>query len=683
MKKIISVCISLMLLVIPMTHAFAQDNKVSLEEKAQSLASELVANYGVSGLQYAIMDHGSIVLSDSAGVYDKATNKPITKDTMFGIGSVSKMHVTAATMILADSKQVDIDQPLSTYIKNFAMADERYKEITPRMLMNHSSGLYGTHYGNSMLFDDNDTQNHDELLLRLQSEQLKSDPGEYSVYCNDGFQLLEILVERVSGLSYSEFLEKYISSPLNLSSTKTPLDDFDRQKLAKTYFPTMDHALPVENANVIGAGGIYSTAEELTKFSDVLIGNRTDILSEQSVRAMQSHEYKNGLWVAEETNAFNYGLGWDAVRLAPFSDYGITALSKGGDTVLYHADLTTIPEYNISIAVLTAGGSSIFNSVFTTNVLLEYLKDKGIIKDILPNKTFESSVKVKMPSDLLAYSGLYGMVGETMDVEIKNGEIDLPALIGGFIPPQQYVYTGDGQFISSDGSAAISFEQQKNGMTYFKLSAYLDFPGVGQLLMVTYEYQKLYPNPLEAATKKAWESRNGKNYYALDEKITSIFYLAPEILTKNIAVDMEYGYATGTKIVDENKAINVAEIPIMNGRDAFDLNFYKEGHTEYLAIDGFSYMSEDAVKPIYGGQSSICTIQSEGHAIWLKIDGKSANKQMTVDIPEGGGFAVYDAMGTPVNFSIASKNNSVVLPEGGLIVFGGHAGGVFKISLSL
>jgi CubicO group peptidase (beta-lactamase class C family) len=184
MKKIISVCISLMLLVIPMTHAFAQDNKVSLEGKAQSLASELVANYGVSGLQYAIMDHGSIVLSDSAGVYDKASNKPITKDTMFGIGSVSKMHVTAATMILADSKQVDIDQPLTTYIKDFAMADERYKEITPRMLMNHSSGLYGTHYGNSMLFDDNDTQNHDELLTRLQSEQLKSDPGEYSVYCN-------------------------------------------------------------------------------------------------------------------------------------------------------------------------------------------------------------------------------------------------------------------------------------------------------------------------------------------------------------------------------------------------------------------------------------------------------------------------------------------------------------------
>lgn len=67
------------------------------------------------------------------------------------------MYVTAAAMMLADAGQIDIDQPLITYIKDFTMADGRYKDITPHMLMNHSSGLYGTHYENSMLFDDNDT----------------------------------------------------------------------------------------------------------------------------------------------------------------------------------------------------------------------------------------------------------------------------------------------------------------------------------------------------------------------------------------------------------------------------------------------------------------------------------------------------------------------------------------------
>ncbi|MRN56372.1 serine hydrolase domain-containing protein [Paenibacillus monticola] len=681
MKKIISVFIATMFFVLPITSVFAQDNKVAIKERIQSMASEMVSNYGVSGLQYAINDNGSIALSDSAGVYDKATKAPITKDTMFGIGSVSKMYVTAATMMLVDTNEVDIDKPLTTYIKDFTMSDERYKEITPRMLMNHSSGLYGTHYGNSMLFDDHDTKSHDELLVRLQSESLKSNPGEYSVYCNDGFQLLEILVERVSGLSYTKFLETHISTPLNLNATKTPLDNFDRQRLAKTYFPTIDKALPVENANVLGAGGIYSTAEELSLFSEVLIGKRTDILSEKSAKSMQSHEYKNGVWVSEETNSFNYGLGWDAVNLAPFSDYGITVLSKGGDTIMYHAAVNAIPEYNISVAVLSSGGSSLFNTIFATNVLLEYLKDKGIIKDILPVKTFEPATKVKMPSDLLVYSGLYGSVGTTTNMEIINGEITLPALEG-FIPSQQYVYSGDGKFKSSDGSVTVSFDKQTNGKTYLKVNAYLNFPGIGQMVMATYDYQKLDANPLNQTSEKAWKNRNGKNYYALDEKITSIFYLAPSILIKNISVDLNHGYANGTKIVDENRAVNAVEIPIMNGRDAFDLNFYKLNQTEFLKIDGFSYISEDVVKPLYGGKSSISTLQSDGHAVWFKIDGKSANKKMTVDIPKSGGFAVYDKQGVIVNFSIASNSHSVILPEGGMIVLGGNTGGVFKISLS-
>lgn len=678
MKKLIAAVLA-SVLVIPMAQASAQEKGTTVQEKARALASELISNYGVSGLQYAISDKGSITLSGGAGVYDKATQAPVTKDTMFGIGSVSKMHVSAATMILADFKAIDIDKPLTTYLPQFKMADARYKDITPRMLMNHSSGLYGSHYGNSMLLDDNDTQNHDELLSRLESEHLKSNPGEYSVYCNDGFQLLELMIEQVSGLSYSEFLDRYLSRPLQLSSTQTPLDTFDRQQLAKTYFPGLEQALPVENANVIGAGGIYSTAEELTRFAEVLIGNRTDILTEASAKAMQEPEYKNGIWVPDERNTFSYGLGWDAVSLAPFSDYGITALTKGGDTIMYHAALTAIPESDISVAVLSSGGSSLFNTIFASNVLLEYLKDTGKIDKLLPDPTFEPPVKAAMPAELQSYSGLYGTVGATTAITVKDGELDLPDLEGGLIPAQKYIYTGNGQFKSSDGRTAVSFDPQKNGKTYLKLNAELNFPGAGQMVMVTYEYQKLESNPLNSVTKQAWENRNGKNYYALDEKINSLFYLSPAILMKNIAVDQ--GYASGTRIVDEHKAVNAAEIPVMNGRDAFDLNFYTKNEAEYLSIDGNSYISEDAVQSIYGGRSSLSTVPANGQGVWFKIGEKSAGKTMTVTAPTSGGFAVYDADGMIVNFSVVTKNPSAVLPQGGMIVFGGQAGDVFKISI--
>ncbi|WP_064201270.1 serine hydrolase domain-containing protein [Brevibacillus brevis] len=681
MKKVVSVFMTAILIAIPVTPAFALTNPDTVKEKAQEQASKIVSDYGASGLQYAIRDHGSIVLSGSAGVYDKETKSPITEDTMFGIGSVSKMYVTAATMMLADSKKIDIDKPLTTYIKDFKMADKRYKQITPRMLMNHSSGIYGSQYGNSFLFEDNDTKNHDESLVRLQSESLKSTPGEFSVYCNDGFQLLEILIERVSGLRYSEFLETYISDPLQLTSTKTPLDSFDRDRLIKTYYPGMDQALPVENANLLGTGGLYSTAEEVTEFAEVLIGNRTDILSEKSVKAMQSHEYRKGVWVPEETNSINYGLGWDAVRLAPFSDYGITALFKGGDTIMYHAALVTLPEHDITIAVLSSGGGSTYNSLAASNILLEYLRAKGTIKEILPEKTFEPPVKVDMPSDMLAYSGLYGSVGKTVKLEIKNGEIYSPDLAFEGLPPQKYVYTGNGQFINNDGNATISFDRAKNGKTYLKLNAYINNPGLGQSFSVSYELQKLASNPLKQSMKTVWENRDGKKYYALDEKITSVMYLNNALVTKTISVDISHGYASGTKIVDKNNAVNVIQIPAFAGRDAFDLNFYQKNQKEYVKINGLSYISEDAIPAFNDGKDSLCIIPSDGQARWYKIDAKSANRVMNVETPESGGFAVYDKNGMTVNFSKASNKHSVVLPESGMIVFGGNAGDVFKINL--
>lgn len=311
---------------------------------------------------------------------------------------------------------------------------------------------------------------------------------------------------------------------------------------------------------------------------------------------------------------------------------------------------------------------------------MELLKDKGIIKGILPGKTFEPPVKVEMPSDLLTYSGLYGTVGTTINVEIKNGELELPAFLDGIVPAQKYVYTGNGEFKSSDGSVAIGFDKQKNGKTYIKANFYVNFPGLGQMVMVTYEYQKLDANPLNTTVKKAWEHRNGKNYYALDEKISSIFYLAPSFITKKISVDHD-GYASGTKIVDENKAVNAVEIPVMSGRDAFDLNFTTKDGSEYLTIDGQSYISEDAIKPVLGGKS-VYTIPSNGQATWFKIDKNVAHKTMTVDVPTRGGYAVYDENGTVVDFSTASHNNSVVLPKGGLIVLGGNAGDRFKINLN-
>jgi CubicO group peptidase (beta-lactamase class C family) len=132
--------------------AFGQDNiYMSVEETAQELAGILLDTYGVTGLQYALVSEGNLVVSGTAGVFSKSEETPLTNETMFGIGSVSKMFTTVAIMQLQDQGKLDLDEAVVNYIPEFRMNDERYRDITVRMLLNHSSGLMGSTYINGVL----------------------------------------------------------------------------------------------------------------------------------------------------------------------------------------------------------------------------------------------------------------------------------------------------------------------------------------------------------------------------------------------------------------------------------------------------------------------------------------------------------------------------------------------------
>ena len=163
------------------------------------------------------------------------------------------------------------------------------------MLMNHSSGFHGTSLSNAFLFDDNDSRVVDNFLDNLSMQDLKANPGKFSVYSNDEFTMLEILVERISGMTFTEFLHEHIFYPLGFENTKIPQDYFDRNRIALTFSSMHYVPMPTPIVNAIGTGGIFSTAEEMVIFADVLMGNRTDILSAESVDAMLYEEYRRGI----------------------------------------------------------------------------------------------------------------------------------------------------------------------------------------------------------------------------------------------------------------------------------------------------------------------------------------------------------------------------------------------------
>lgn len=648
-----------------------------LEKIAAEKAALLTKSYETTSVQYALIDNGKIILSGQTGKNDMEGKQPLTKDTLYGIGSTSKVYTAAAVMKLVDEGKVDLDAPVVRYIPDFKMKDERYKRITPRMLLNHSSGLPGMTFNNAFLFKDNDTYAHDSLLRELSNQSLKADPGAFSVYCNDGFTLAEILVERVSGMSFTEFLHQKFTEPLKLNHTKTPRDNGEDEKRAGLYSPTYQGQLPIESVNVIGSGGISSTAEDVVRFSQLFMGQGKGILSNKAVKEMEQKEYKKGMWPEDGDTVFNYGLGWDSVELYPFDGYGIKALAKGGDTILQHAALVVLPEQKMAAAVLSSGGSSLTNQMVATKLLLTALKEKGAIKDIKPDKSFGKPVMAKMPQDVAKKAGLYGNTYSHFKIEItKKGELTLPLK-----PEEKYVYTADGSFINEKGTSKLNFVTEKNGKTYLRESTYELSPGLGQIAMNNYLAEKLEDNVLSKKTDAAWAKREGGKFYLVNEKFSSMNYLG-QLVPHTTQITVKEGYWDGKKITGPNTATHQLQIPVMDGRDTKEARFYSEDGNEYMEMASFLYVSESNVKPLDAGQSSKVTLQANGHAKWFTIPQAAAGKTMTVALPSNSSFAVYDEKGVCINFTVLSGNNKVKLPKNGTVVFAGAPHSEFTVTLN-
>lgn len=390
--------------------ALAAEGPQTLEEKALQ-AIVLAARYGgADSVRYALWEDGAITLQGGYGVYSRTENRALTEDILYGIGSVSKTYTAAAVLLLAEEGKLALEAPVTDYLPDFTMADGRYRDITVRMLLDHSSGLMGDSTRSAFLFDDLDTAAADGLLERLSTQRLKAGPGAYSVYCNDGYTLAGLVVEAVSGMDYMDYVQEAILEPAGLTDTYAPGGDFDPNRLARTYASAEDsRALPQDTVGIVATGGLYATAADLASFGGLLCG--TALLSQDSLDQMTTDWAAQGMWPDDSADdSLAYGLGWDNVHLYPFRQSGITALVKGGDTLRYHTSLVVLPEEEKAVAVLSSGGSSLYNQLAGERILMDALAEEGVVVDeSLP--ALPAGEPAAIPEELKAHAGAYASLG--------------------------------------------------------------------------------------------------------------------------------------------------------------------------------------------------------------------------------------------------------------------------------
>lgn len=677
-KRGSALLLALMLSLSLSVSAMAEETVASLEETAQSAAQGALTYGGADSVQYALWQDGKVVLTGSCGSYSRTENRTLTDDILYGIGSVSKIYTTVAVMQLAEAGRVSLDAPVTRYLKDFKMADERYRQITVRMLLNHSSGLMGSHFENAMLFGDADPVAADSLLEQLSTQRLKADPGAYSVYCNDGFTLAELVVEAVTGMEFMDYVRTRILKPAGLENTFAPGDTFDTGRLAKTYRGADTRALPQDCLNLVGTGGIYATASDLAAFGGALIG--TKLLRQSSLNAMAATEYDRGIWPdTDAPDALRYGLGWDAVEWLPFSQSGIQALVKGGDTLRYHAGLVVIPEYHMAAAVLSSGGASTYNEMTAAQMLAAALKARGVVLDeslpLLPE-----AAPAAMPAELTENAGYYGSTAAQYRVDVTDdGTLTMRVLTMPSVPAQAFTYCDDGTFRDTTGQAALRFVKEANGQLYLYQQAVGLLPGLGMMPTANYAAVKLPENDITPEVQAAWDRYLSTSFLPMGEKYSSQTYLALADSTAQETAELVPGYVGASRIVDSTSALYELQIPGANGRDGQDIHVYEQSGTTWMDVNGALYMSAEGAPVLYTGPDSYSTVQENGYARWYRVGG-NAGKSMTVRVPDDAGFWVYDTDGQVTASSVLWGDTRAELPQDGFVVFAGDPGARFHLS---
>lgn len=381
--------------------------------EGRAAATEVMLDSGASSISIAFVDGNRMIWSEAFGSAEKGTDRNATTATLYGACSVSKMLAAVATMILVDRGQVALDEPVTTYIKNFNMPlDPRYRDITVRMLLNHSSGLPGNDaLGN--ISTDPFTGYAVQVMNGLKYQRLKNTPGTISSYNNDGFTMVENLVKAVTGLEYPDFVRQNILTPLDMNASQYQNVTLPAGSYAASY--AGDTLLTMYSLNMYATGGLFSTPEELSHLASMFINKGVygarQILSEKSVAAMaqdQRPEISNPAAYVEN----RFGLGWDTVSQPGLAAVGITAWQKGGDMQGYYGtSIIVMPEEKLGVVVFGASNSFDSSSAvkISERIMLRALVERGKLPE-MPQllSTTPLPLKTVTAEEKNAASGYYG-----------------------------------------------------------------------------------------------------------------------------------------------------------------------------------------------------------------------------------------------------------------------------------
>jgi CubicO group peptidase (beta-lactamase class C family) len=246
-----------------------------------------------------------VLFKDSYGMANLEHNDRNMPQTKFRIGSTTKQFTAAAILQLQEAGKLDVEAPVSTYLAEYPSGDQ----ITVHQLLNHTAGVPNYTSFPDFLETVRQPTTLDELVARFQDEPLEFTPGERYSYSNSGYVLLTKIVEQVSDQTYMDYVREHIFEPLGMADSGYDSHEAVLANRAAGYDFTGDdyvNAAFIDMTFAVGAGGLYSTVEDLYKWNRALYTDT--VLSAPSLAAM----FAPSTVVDESQEPLSYyGYGWE------------------------------------------------------------------------------------------------------------------------------------------------------------------------------------------------------------------------------------------------------------------------------------------------------------------------------------------------------------------------------------
>ncbi|SJZ40806.1 CubicO group peptidase, beta-lactamase class C family [Trichlorobacter thiogenes] len=322
-----------------------------LKEHVAWLIRKEMAKNNVQGLSIALVDDQRVVWAEGFGFADTAAKVPATADTVYRIGSVSKLFTTISALQLVEQGGLALDSPLQQYLPDFSMRSRSgtTAPITLRSIMTHHSGIPSDYLKGMWTTDP---QPISTLPTSIRDEYLAFPPNTVLSYSNLGMTLLGLAVQNSSGQEFCRHLQHQLLQPLGMQQTSCSNALPRTAQAARAYSNDIEKQEPP--LRDVPAGGLNSSVSDMSRFIRMILaegaldGRR--IIKPETVREMLTPQNSG---VALD-RGFRIGLGWMLGGLGGINIQQAGTVAHHGGATLYHrAQLVVLPEVKLGVVVLS------------------------------------------------------------------------------------------------------------------------------------------------------------------------------------------------------------------------------------------------------------------------------------------------------------------------------------------